>query len=83
MFTLYSISNSDGALFGRKSLDALESDIAFTLSQKAFMERSSKFIQCEGRAVLVPSFPVRSSSARVVCLVGDCEACGEPLSADT
>ena len=44
------------------------------------MQRSSKFIQSKGRAILGPSFSVRSSSARAVCLVGDCEACGQPLS---
>ena len=30
----------------------------------------------------MPSFPVRSSSARAVCLFRDNEACGQPFSTD-
>ncbi|MCO5566966.1 hypothetical protein L7F22_020649 [Adiantum nelumboides] len=61
--------------------DALEDEAKLLIAQQAFMDKATEFIQCEGRASMVPTPRATASTLKPIAFVGEsCAACGKPLS---
>lgn len=62
---------------------ALEFELEALTSRKEFMDTAIQYILEKGRGIIVPSPPTTASFLKpVVCIGGDCVACGKPLSAN-